>query len=147
MGLEFRRRFWYRVPDRMSVQSEFISNDGYLVVKLRGLIGHEWVGGAAADFERWALHMGAGNARRLLIDIRGERVDLSIGDRYDLAVEYAKSSLARLQVGVLGDAPQATTERFFETVAQNRGASIFVFFTEAEAVAWAKGGDAPAAGP
>jgi hypothetical protein len=75
----------------------------------------------------------------VLIDIRGAETILSIADLYELAVALTgQSSLIDSKIGILvpmtmNDVDKA---RFFETVAQNRGARIRVFTDFEEAITW-----------
>ena len=62
---------------------------------------------------------------------------LSIGELYESGVALAEhASLRRSKIGLLAPMSDMDRARFFETVAQNRGAAIKAFTDFEQAITW-----------
>ena len=73
----------------------------------------------------------------VLVDTRGATVMLSIIDLYELGEALAgHPSLRQSKIGLLAPKSDMDRARFFETVAQNRGAAIKAFTDFGQAITW-----------
>ena len=79
---------------------------------------------------------------RALVDARSVALNLSTIARYEIGVQIADAIGRGIRVAML--LVPAVVDRFAETVARNRGATVRVFTDEAAALQWLGQGGAPA---
>jgi hypothetical protein len=74
--------------------------------------------------------------RRILVDLRTSQGTLGALERYEHAVEIAKSSNLGVRTAIVVRPDQIFSDRFWETVTRNRGRMTHVGTDPDEALAW-----------
>jgi hypothetical protein len=79
------------------------------------------------------------NCAKVLFDCRPMTGDLTVLDRFDVG-QYGEGRIPQsVKIAMLGRDDQILPDRFFETVARNRGVNVTLFTETDEAIKWLKG--------
>lgn len=106
---------------------------GYLCVTFSGLFTFE---AAKRSIDAMVAACAHEQCTRALFDCRPMSGTLTVSNRFDVAEYGAAVVPASLKVAMLGRADQMLPDRFFETVARNRGMMMTLFTDVDEAIAW-----------
>jgi hypothetical protein len=76
---------------------------------------------------------------KVLFDCRPMTGDLTVLDRFEVG-QYGEGRIPQsVKIAMLGREDQILPDRFFETVARNRGVHVTLFTDADEAIKWLKG--------
>ncbi len=120
----------------MSVSNEVEVQGRCLRVRMTGLMGPEWVGQSEQVFRSHVEHCGRLALRGVLYDVRAVEVKLGIMDLFRAGESLAAAGRSGVRFAVLARPEQTMPDRFFESVASNRGATVRVCIQESEAHRW-----------
>jgi hypothetical protein len=120
----------------MAFAEERVSAEGYFRVQVTGVAEPGWPASIKEILAKRLRECQQEGLSGCMFDIRGLELRMGIMDLYDLGVTLANLSVPGIRVAVLAEPKQILPDRFFQSVASNRGAIVFVFSAEEEALRW-----------
>ena len=82
------------------------------------------------------------NRPRILINFTATKVQIPISELYALGQHVAEEGRGHIKLAVVASAQAVTPDRFFQTVAQNRGLNVRVFVDDFDsALSWLESGE------
>lgn len=78
------------------------------------------------------------NCKKVLLDIRPMTGEIGVLDRFESGRYGALTIPRTFKIAVLGRADQISPDKFFQTVARNRGVNLKVFSEFEETLEWLK---------
>ena len=117
----------------MSDQVEIVKKKDYLLVTVSGIFSPEL---SMKSIDAMVTAAKKEDCTKILLDCRSLGGEIGVLERFETGRYGALTIPRTIKIALLGRKDQVSPDKFFQTVARNRGVNLTVFTENDEAIGW-----------